>query len=89
MTRVRVHVLQPDIIKKLGDPAFNISMENHEFGVPPENFDKWPVLKDTFTIISTTKDRSALLSDTHAVSLSCDSWTTFTITSTTKDYWVP
>jgi gamma-glutamyl hydrolase len=49
--------MNPDIIKKLGDSAFNISMENHEFGVPPEHFDKWPVLKDTFTIISTTKDR--------------------------------
>ena len=50
-------LLQPDLLKKLGDPAQNIAMENHQFGVPPSHFDRWPVLKEDFVIISTTKDR--------------------------------
>ena len=46
---------------KLEDPSFNISMENHEFGLPVEHYDKWPVLKDHYKILTTAKDRCAKL----------------------------
>ena len=60
--------MQPDLLKKLSDPAQNIAMENHQFGVPPSHFDRWPVLKDDFVVISTTKDRWA---DQLQLSCSC------------------
>jgi len=41
----------------LQDPAYNISIENHEFGLPVEHYDTWPVLKDHYKILTTAKDR--------------------------------
>ena len=41
------------------DSKENIIMENHEFGMPPAHYADWPVLNDTFTILSTTRDRRA------------------------------
>lgn len=49
--------LQPKLKAKLEDSRYNIAMENHEFGVAPEAFTKWPILNDTYDIVSTSKDR--------------------------------
>ncbi len=49
------------LVQKLSDPAYNISMENHEFGLPPYNYDKFSVLKDTYDVLSTTLDRCVRL----------------------------
>jgi hypothetical protein len=52
--------VQPVLVQKLTDPAYNISMENHEFGLPPYNYEKFSVLKDTYDVLSTTLDRCAM-----------------------------
>ena len=44
-------------MSQLGDPAYNIAMENHMFGLPPAHYDKWPALRDNFDMLSTSKDR--------------------------------
>jgi gamma-glutamyl hydrolase len=46
------------LVEKLGSSDYNISIENHMYGVLPEFHDKWPVLKDFYTILTTTKDRN-------------------------------
>ena len=50
--------LPDDLWSKLGDSAANIAMENHEYGVPPAHYDRWPILKHSYRILSTTVDRS-------------------------------
>ena len=50
--------IAPDLKQKLSDPTLNIALENHMYGIPPSFFDRWPILKETYTIISTTKDRN-------------------------------
>lgn len=52
-------LLQAKLKAKLEDSRYNIAMENHEFGVAPEAFTKWPILNDTYDIVSTSKDRYA------------------------------
>ena len=48
---------QPDLVEQLQNPAANISMENHEFGLPPAHYERWPELADSFDILTTTRDR--------------------------------
>lgn len=43
------------------DPTKNIILENHMFGLPPEHYQKWPVLQDNFDILTTSKDRNGQL----------------------------
>jgi hypothetical protein len=50
--------IAPDLKQKLSDPTLNIALENHMYGIPPTYFDRYPILRETFTIISTTKDRN-------------------------------
>lgn len=52
--------MDEDLFSKLSDPAHNISMENHMFGLPPSHYSQWPVLKESFNILSTSKDRNGL-----------------------------
>ncbi len=49
---------QPKIFDKLPDPKFNLALENHMYGMPPSMYDKYPILSEWYTIISTTKDRN-------------------------------
>lgn len=35
--------------------------QNHMFGLPPAHYDKWPILRDSFHMLSTSKDRCARL----------------------------
>jgi gamma-glutamyl hydrolase len=52
--------MDEDIIAKLENSEYNISLENHMFGLPPKNYNKWPVLKDNFNILNTALDRNGL-----------------------------
>jgi gamma-glutamyl hydrolase len=49
--------MAPDLIAKLPDPQLNIAMENHEYGIPPAHYKRWPALAAFFNILTTTKDR--------------------------------
>jgi hypothetical protein len=49
-------VLQ-DLFAKLSDPGYNISFENHVYGLPPSHYQKWPLLGEQFDILTTTKVR--------------------------------
>lgn len=49
--------MDPTLVEKLEDPAFNLVIENHEFGMPVEHYDSWPVLKENYKILTTSKDR--------------------------------
>ena len=56
-THARARAAQPELVEKLQDPAQNISMENHEFGLPPAHYARWPILNETYDVLSTSKDR--------------------------------
>ncbi|KFM28592.1 Gamma-glutamyl hydrolase A [Auxenochlorella protothecoides] len=49
--------ISPHLARKVADPALNITMENHYFGLPPEHYRRWGVLGEAFTVVSTTRDR--------------------------------
>ena len=49
--------MQPDLVEQLQNPAANIAMENHEFGLPPAHYEIWPDLADAFHILTTSRDR--------------------------------
>jgi gamma-glutamyl hydrolase len=54
---------RPTLVDKLSSPAWNISMENHEFGMPVENYgraSKWPALAANFDVLTTTVDRGGV-----------------------------
>ena len=53
--------MQDKLKAKLEDSRYNIAMENHEFGVAPEAFQKWPILNATYDVVSTSKDRYRVL----------------------------
>lgn len=67
-------LVQPELKAKLEDSRYNIAMENHEFGVPPEAFIKWPVLNDTYDILSTSKDRYVCSFVSQNVLICCSQW---------------
>jgi gamma-glutamyl hydrolase len=52
--------MDADLVDKLADPAFNISLENHQFGLPPAHYDKWPALRDAFKVLNTARDRAGV-----------------------------
>lgn len=52
-----VRPVQPDLVEQLQNPAANIAMENHEFGLPPAHYELWPELTEAFHILTTSKDR--------------------------------
>ena len=49
--------LDPALKAKAADPAYNLIIENHEFGLPIEHYQSWPVLAQHYKILSTSKDR--------------------------------
>lgn len=55
---------RPALAAKISDPALNITIENHEFGMPPENFfgadTKWPQLQEEFEVLNTAVDRKGV-----------------------------
>jgi len=52
--------MSADLVKKLGDPSQNIALENHMFGLPPKHYDDYPVLGETFSMLSTAVDRNGV-----------------------------
>jgi gamma-glutamyl hydrolase len=52
--------MSTDLIAKLENDKHNISLENHMFGLPPKNYDKWPILRENFNILNTALDRNGL-----------------------------
>ncbi|KAG1661191.1 hypothetical protein FOA52_005997 [Chlamydomonas sp. UWO 241] len=52
--------MSKDLIKKMGDPSLNIALENHEYGLPPAMYQKYPVLSEWYSVLSTTKDRQGI-----------------------------
>eukprot|EP00195_Chlamydomonas_chlamydogama_P004992 CAMPEP_0202904808 /NCGR_PEP_ID=MMETSP1392-20130828/31165_1 /ASSEMBLY_ACC=CAM_ASM_000868 /TAXON_ID=225041 /ORGANISM="Chlamydomonas chlamydogama, Strain SAG 11-48b" /LENGTH=315 /DNA_ID=CAMNT_0049592621 /DNA_START=102 /DNA_END=1049 /DNA_ORIENTATION=+ len=46
------------LLKKLSDPTLNLALENHEYGMPPSFYNKFPVLSEWFNIVSTSLDRN-------------------------------
>jgi gamma-glutamyl hydrolase len=55
-----VPLLQADLHAKVSDPSLNIIMQNHEYGVPPDHYTRWPVLGSFYRVLSTSKDRHGL-----------------------------
>ena len=33
-------------------------MENHEYGLPPDHYRRWPVLARWYDVLTTTRDRN-------------------------------
>ncbi|WIA39229.1 hypothetical protein OEZ86_005353 [Tetradesmus obliquus] len=52
--------LPADLHAKLADPTQNIALQNHEYGMPPAFYQRWPVLGQWYSILSTSKDRNGL-----------------------------
>ena len=55
---------RPLLAAKLSDPSLNITIENHEFGMPPDNFfaadTKYPQLREEFEVLNTAVDRKGV-----------------------------
>ena len=49
---------QAELRSKLASPKYNISLENHVYGLPPSFYNKFPMLKEWYTVLSTTRDRN-------------------------------
>ncbi len=47
-----------DLVDKVSDPSLNLAMENHEYGLPPGFYWRFPILAEWYTILSTSKDRN-------------------------------
>lgn len=52
--------LREDLFAKLENAEYNISMENHMFGLPPAHYKKWPALEDGFDMLTTSRDRNGV-----------------------------
>jgi gamma-glutamyl hydrolase len=52
--------MQADLRSKLEDPKLNIAMQNHEYGIPPHHYQRWPLLGEWFNVLTTSKDRKGL-----------------------------
>lgn len=50
--------LPADLKAKLQDPSYNLAIQNHMYGIPPAHYDKWPILKEWFDVLTVTKDRN-------------------------------
>ncbi|GAX73090.1 hypothetical protein CEUSTIGMA_g543.t1 [Chlamydomonas eustigma] len=50
--------LASDLKKKLPDSSYNLTIENHEYGLLPDMYHRYPVLSEWYTVLSTTKDRN-------------------------------
>lgn len=52
--------MDDDLFGKLEDPKYNISMENHMFGLPPAYYKKYPELQENFNLLTTAQDRNGV-----------------------------
>jgi gamma-glutamyl hydrolase len=51
---------QADLHTKLPDAELNLALENHEVAVLPPQYERWPILKKWYNILSTTLDRNGV-----------------------------
>lgn len=55
---------RPSLAAKLSDPSLNITIENHEFGMPQGHFfdagTKYPQLQEEFEVLNTAVDRKGV-----------------------------
>lgn len=51
---------QADLHSKLPDPKLNLAIQNHEYGMPPGFYERWPILKQWYNILTTSKDRDGI-----------------------------
>jgi hypothetical protein len=51
---------KPELHSKLADPSLNLAIQNHEYGLPPPFYQRWPVLGQWYNILTTTKDRKGV-----------------------------
>jgi len=49
---------QEDLFDKISDSNLNLTMENHEYGLPPGFYSRFPVLPQWYNILTTTVDRN-------------------------------
>lgn len=52
--------LPEDLYQKYQDSSLKLAFQNHEYGIPPSHYDKWPILRESFNILSTSVDRKGL-----------------------------
>ena len=52
--------MAPELRDKLASGEYNIALENHMYGVPPQHFERWPDLAEWYRVLSTTRDRNGL-----------------------------
>eukprot|EP00775_Hariotina_reticulata_P005931 gene5931-6171_t len=52
--------LPGDLYAKLADPTLNLAIQNHEYGLPPPFYERWPILKEWYNILTTSKDRNGV-----------------------------
>jgi gamma-glutamyl hydrolase len=50
--------VQASLYAKLPDSKYNLALENHMYGMPPVMYEKYPILSEWYTIVSTSKDRN-------------------------------
>lgn len=53
-------VTQADLHTKLPDPKLNLAIQNHEYGMPPAFYQRWPILSKWYNILTTSKDRAGV-----------------------------
>jgi gamma-glutamyl hydrolase len=58
--KLSVKCVQADLHDKLADATQNIALQNHEYGMPPEFYQRWPILSEWYSVLSTSKDRNGL-----------------------------
>lgn len=51
---------QDNLRTALTSDKYNIVLQNHMYGLPPAFYDKFPVLKQWYNIVSTSKDRNGV-----------------------------
>lgn len=55
---------RPALAAKLADPSLNVTIENHEFGMPPSHFfdedTPYPQLREEFEVLNTAFDRKGV-----------------------------
>jgi gamma-glutamyl hydrolase len=52
--------MDKDLVEKLSNPERNIALQNHMFGLPPDHYNTWPVLRENFDILTTSIDRQGV-----------------------------
>jgi gamma-glutamyl hydrolase len=58
MTSKLFSTMDRDLMSKLSDSTYNLAIQNHMYGVPPEHYERWPIIKKWYNILTWSKDRN-------------------------------